>query len=46
MILSLWVLLLTVCLWAQRSSINKTEKAAIRRAKSLMCRHLTEACRM
>ena len=35
MILSLWVLLLTVCLWAQPSSANKTEKAAIRRAKSL-----------
>ena len=36
MILSLWVLLLTVCFWAQPSSINKTEKAAIRRAKSLI----------
>jgi len=36
MILSLWVLLLTVCLWAQPSSTNKTEKAAIRRAKNLI----------
>ena len=36
MILSLWVLLLTVCLWPQPSSTNKTEKAAIRRAKSLI----------
>ena len=36
MILSLWVLLLTVCLWAQPSSANKTEKAAIRRVKSLI----------
>jgi hypothetical protein len=35
MILSLWVLLLTVCLWAQPSSTNRTEKAAIRRAKNL-----------
>jgi hypothetical protein len=36
MILSLWVLLLTVCSWPQPSSTNKTEKAAIRRAKSLI----------
>ncbi len=35
MILSPGVLLLTVCLWAQPLSTNKTEKAAIRRAKSL-----------
>lgn len=36
MILNLWVLLLTVCLWAQQSSVNKTEKVAIQRAKSLI----------
>ena len=36
MILSLWILLLTVCLWSQTPSTNKTEKAAIRRAKSLV----------
>jgi hypothetical protein len=36
MILSLWVLLLTVCSWPQPSSTNKMEKAAIRRAKSLI----------
>jgi len=36
MILSLWVLLFTVCLWAQPSSANRTEKAAIRRAKKLI----------
>jgi hypothetical protein len=36
MILGLWVLLLTVYLWAQTPSTNKTEKAAIRRAKSLI----------
>jgi hypothetical protein len=36
MILSLWVLLLTVCSWPQPSSTNKTEKAAIRRAESLI----------
>jgi hypothetical protein len=36
MILSFWVLLLTVCLWPQPSSTNRTEKAAIRRAKSLI----------
>ena len=36
MILSLWVLLLTVCLWAQPSSANNTEKVAIQRAKSLI----------
>jgi hypothetical protein len=36
MILSLWLLLLTVCLWAQPSSAKKTEEAAIRRAKNLM----------
>jgi hypothetical protein len=38
MILSLWVLTLTltVCLWAQPSSTNKTEKAAIRRVKTLI----------
>jgi hypothetical protein len=36
MILSLWVLQLTVCLWAQPSSANKMEKTAIRRAKSLI----------
>lgn len=36
MILSLWVLLLTVCLWPQPSSANKTEKATIRCAKSLI----------
>jgi hypothetical protein len=36
MILSVWVLLLTLCLWAQPSSTNKTKKAAIRRAKSLI----------
>jgi len=35
-ILSLWALLLTVCLWAQPASVNKTEKAAIQRAKSLI----------
>jgi hypothetical protein len=35
-ILSLWVLLLTVCLWPQPPSTNKTEKAAIRRARSLI----------
>ena len=36
MILGLWVLLLTACLWAQPSSTNKIVKAAIRRAKSLI----------
>ena len=36
MILSPWLLLLTVCSWAQPSSTKKTEKAAIRRAKNLM----------
>ena len=36
MILSFWALLLTVCSWPQPSSTNKTEKAAIRRAKSLI----------
>ena len=36
MILSLWVLLLTVCLWAQPSSANETERVAIQRAKSLI----------
>jgi hypothetical protein len=36
MILSLWVLLLTVSLWAQPSSVNTTDKAAIRRAKNLI----------
>jgi hypothetical protein len=36
MILNLLVLLLTVSLWAQQSSVNKTEKAAIQRAKSLI----------
>jgi hypothetical protein len=36
MILTLWLLLLTVCVWAQPSSAKKTEKAAIRRAKNLM----------
>lgn len=36
MILSLWLLLLTVCSWAQPSSANKTEKVAIQRAKSLI----------
>jgi hypothetical protein len=35
-ILNLWVLLLTVCLWAQQSSVNKTKKVAIQRAKSLI----------
>jgi hypothetical protein len=34
--LSLWVLLLTVSVWAQPSSANKTEKVAIQRAKSLI----------
>jgi hypothetical protein len=33
---SLWFLLLTVCLWAQPPSANKTEKAAIQRAKNLL----------
>jgi hypothetical protein len=36
MILGLSVPLLTVCLWAQPSLTNKTEKAAIRRAKGLI----------
>jgi hypothetical protein len=36
MILSLWVLLLTACSWPQPSSTNKTGKAAIHRAKSLI----------
>jgi len=36
MILNLWILLLTVCLWAQGSSANRTDQAAIRRAKNLM----------
>ena len=37
MILSFWILLLIVCSWAQPSSSpNKTEKAAIRHAKSLI----------
>lgn len=36
MILNLWVLLLTACLWAQPSSANRREKAAIRRAKNLI----------
>ena len=36
MILSLCFLLLTVCLWAQPSSANKTEKVAIQHAKSLI----------
>lgn len=36
MILSLWVLLLTVCLWAQPSSANETERVTIQRAKSLI----------
>lgn len=33
--LILCVLLPSACLWAQRSSVNKTEKVAIQRAKSL-----------
>ena len=36
MILNCCVLLLTVCLWAQQSSVNKTEKVAIQRAKNLI----------
>ena len=37
MVLNFWVvLLLTVCLWAQQSSVNKTEKVAIQRAKNLV----------
>ena len=36
MILNLSVLLLTVCLWAQQSSVNRTEKVAIQRAKSVI----------
>jgi hypothetical protein len=36
MILSLWVLLLTVYLWAQPPSANKKQKAAIQRAKNLI----------
>jgi hypothetical protein len=36
MILNLCVLLLTVCLWAQQSSVDKKEKAAIQRAKNLV----------
>jgi len=35
-ILNLLVLLLTVRLWAQQSSVNKTEKVAVQRAKSLI----------
>jgi hypothetical protein len=35
-ILNLWVLLLTVSLWAQPSSVNRTETDAIQRAKSLI----------
>jgi hypothetical protein len=31
---NLWALLLTVCLWAQPSPANKTEKAAIRHANN------------
>jgi hypothetical protein len=36
MIFNLWLLLLSVCLWAQQSSVNETEKVAISRAKSLI----------
>lgn len=36
MILSLWVLLLTVSLWAQPPSVNKRQKAAIQQAKDLI----------
>jgi hypothetical protein len=36
MILNLWVLLLSACFWAQPSSANRREKAAIRRAKNLI----------
>jgi len=34
MILNLWILLLTACLWAQQASVKNTEKVAIQRAKS------------
>ena len=36
MVLNFWVLLLTVCLWAQQSSVNNTERVAIQRAKNLI----------
>src|SRR6266853_4199058 len=35
-VLNFWVLLLTVCLWAQQSSVNNTERVAIQRAKNLI----------
>ncbi len=36
MILILCVLLLTACLWAQQSSVNKAEKVAVQRGKDLI----------
>jgi hypothetical protein len=36
MILNIWVLLPAVCLWAQQSSVNTTEKVAVQRAKSVI----------
>lgn len=36
MMLNFWVLLLTLCLSAQQSSVNKTEEVAIHRAKRLI----------
>jgi hypothetical protein len=36
MIFNLWVLLLTVCLWAQRPAVDKANKVAIQCAKSLI----------
>lgn len=36
MILNLRVLLLTVCLWAQRPAVDKTDKVPIQRAKNVL----------